>query len=153
MVFFDVYPEVPRRRSSPLFRSPKLLLRPSFVFMNLQHPFPATPFLSHSYEKHPGWRVQKRISGESHKVKALKISISTNCARAPSHSGLPKKGTKRLVNYPGLSHRHASSSLPGSMPAGPLRYWAHGARIRAGAETVPPIPVSKAVERTSGIDQ
>src|SRR5882724_4929010 len=39
-----------------LFKSPPL------PFINLQHPFPATPFLSHSYEKHRGWGGPRRDS-------------------------------------------------------------------------------------------
>jgi hypothetical protein len=38
------------------------------------------------------------------------------------------------------------------MPTGPLQYWALGVRITATAETVPLLPVSKPVERTSGIE-
>jgi hypothetical protein len=57
-----------------------------------------------------------------------------------------------------LLTRSATTALPdtcrqpGSIPTGPLQYWAHGATIGPWAETVPPLPVSKPLERTSGIE-
>jgi hypothetical protein len=44
------------------------------------------------------------------------------------------------------------SRQPRSMPTVPLQYWAHGATIGPWAETVPPLLVSKPLERTSGIE-
>src|SRR5271165_1064284 len=66
-----------------------------------------------------------------------------------------KKGGGRgckLLTRPATRALPNPSRQPGPIPTGPLQYWAHGATIGAWAETVPPLPVSKPLERTSGIE-
>jgi hypothetical protein len=59
------------------------------------------------------------------------------------------EGRKLLTR---ITRESSAPPRSGSMPTGPLQYWARGATITAAAETVPPLPVSKPVERTSGVE-
>jgi hypothetical protein len=104
----------------------------------------------------------------THSLTPLESALTENASVTPLESALPKwidlksfrirtyekrwgEGGK-LLTRPATTTLLNSSRQPRSMPAGPLQYWTHGATIGPRAETVPPLPVSKPLERTSGVE-
>jgi hypothetical protein len=98
----------------------------------------------------------------------LRSALTGNARVTPLESALPKwldlksfrirtykkgggEGCK-LLTRPATTTLLSPGRQPGSMPTDPLQYWAHGATIGPRAETVRPLPVSKPLERTSGIE-
>jgi len=122
---------------SSVVRSPLQPLGPSvvwawpLVFTNLRTASLVSPILRYSYKCRGGMWLQTSL---------LAFAGGLNLQQSPASSLNPfrirtcKKwwGEVQIVNQLGLPHKQASNSLPGSKPAGPLRYGAHGARIGPG---------------------